>query len=90
MLSRHDLRRWFEASFGSALFWTPVQLFMFLYIPQHCKVAYVAAFSFVHKTWLSWLSNRNARSVEAVDDVELEGRVHPTRDVPEIPIVAPA
>lgn len=53
-------KEWWEAAFGSVLFWTPIQLCMFLFIPQHCKVAYVAAFSFIHKTWLSWLSNREA------------------------------
>ena len=53
-------REWWEAAFGSVLFWTPIQLCMFYYVPQHCKVAYVAAFSFIHKTWLSWLSNRDA------------------------------
>lgn len=51
---------WFEASFGSALFWTPLCLINFLYVPQHSRVVFVAIFSFLHKTWLSWLSNKNA------------------------------
>ena len=58
-------REWWEAAFGSVLFWTPIQLCMFYFVPQHCKVAYVAAFSFIHKTWLSWLSNRDAASDDA-------------------------
>lgn len=51
-------REWFTASFGSALFWTPLCLFNFRMIPQHSRVLYVAFCSFIHKTWLSWLSNR--------------------------------
>ena len=53
-------REWREASFGSALFWTPLCLINFLLVPQHSRVVFVAVFSFVHKTWLSWPSNRDA------------------------------
>lgn len=49
---------WFEASFGSALFWTPICAFNFRYIPQHSRILTVSVASFVHKTWLSYLSNR--------------------------------
>ncbi|KAH9089119.1 hypothetical protein LEN26_019283 [Aphanomyces euteiches] len=52
-------REWFEASFGSVLFWTPAQLVNFWCVPQHSKILFVACFSFIHKTWLSWLSNRH-------------------------------
>ena len=51
-------REWWTASFGSALFWTPLCLYNFLFVPQHSRVVFVAIFSFIHKTWLSWLSNR--------------------------------
>ncbi len=51
-------REWFEASFGSIVFWTPAQLINFWAVPQHSKILFVACFSFIHKTWLSWLSNR--------------------------------
>ena len=45
---------WFEASFGTAL----VCLLNFLFVPQHSRIAFVAAVSFCHKLWMSWLSNR--------------------------------
>ena len=53
-------REWFTASFGTALFWTPLCTINFLYVPQHSRVVFVALLSFIHKTWLSWLSNREA------------------------------
>ena len=53
-------REWPEAAFGSAIFWTPVCLLNFLYVPQHSRTVVVALCSFVHKTWMSWLSNRAA------------------------------
>lgn len=49
---------WFDASFGTAVFWTPLCLFNFRFVPQHSRILVVSVFSFVHKTWLSWLSNR--------------------------------
>ena len=62
-------REWWTASFGSALFWTPLCLLNFLLVPQHSRVAFVAAFSFLHKTWLSWLSNRLVVPVPVSGDV---------------------
>ena len=53
-------REWRTASFGSALFWTPLCLVNFWLVPQHSRIVVVAIFSFLHKTWLSWLSNRAA------------------------------
>ena len=53
-------REWRTASFGSALFWTPLCLVNFWLVPQHSRIVVVAVFSFLHKTWLSWLSNRAA------------------------------
>ncbi|OQR87317.1 hypothetical protein ACHHYP_09119 [Achlya hypogyna] len=52
-------REWHTASFGSVLFWTPAQIVNFWAVPQHSKILFVAGLSFVHKTWLSWLSNRH-------------------------------
>mmetsp|Transcript_20011 Transcript_20011/g.35715 ORF Transcript_20011/g.35715 Transcript_20011/m.35715 type:complete len:204 (+) Transcript_20011:144-755(+) len=49
---------WVTASFGSAAYWTPVQILCFRYVPQHSRIAFVACMSFFHKAWLSWLSNR--------------------------------
>ena len=47
-----------EASFGTALLWTPVCVVNFLYVPQHSRILVVSVVSFIHKTWMSWLSNR--------------------------------
>lgn len=55
---------WFEASFGTALWWTPVQYVNFRYVPQHSRILAVVSASFVHKTWLSWLSNRKTAQEE--------------------------
>jgi len=49
---------WFDASTGSMIFWLPVCMINFRYIPQHSRVAVTAGASFVQKTWLSWLTNR--------------------------------
>ena len=57
-------REWPEAAFGSALFWTPICLLNFAYVPQHSRTVVVALCSFVHKTWMSWLSNRDECAVQ--------------------------
>mmetsp|Transcript_12094 Transcript_12094/g.23293 ORF Transcript_12094/g.23293 Transcript_12094/m.23293 type:complete len:101 (-) Transcript_12094:187-489(-) len=49
---------WMTASFGSVLYWTPVQIVCFRFVPQHTRIAFVTGMSFFHKAWLSWLSNR--------------------------------
>jgi hypothetical protein len=49
---------WFEASFGSALFWTPLVYANFTFVPQHSRIMTVVTASFLHKTWLSWLAHR--------------------------------
>mmetsp|Transcript_102232 Transcript_102232/g.318429 ORF Transcript_102232/g.318429 Transcript_102232/m.318429 type:complete len:257 (-) Transcript_102232:69-839(-) len=53
-------REWFEASCGTALFWTPLVLANFKYVPQHSRILTITSLSFVHKTWLSWVANRSA------------------------------
>ena len=55
-------RDWVTASFGSVLVWTPAQLICFRWIPQHSRIVWVACISFLHKTWLSWLSNKERAS----------------------------
>jgi hypothetical protein len=58
-LTASQLRNeWLEASFGSALYWTPMQIVCFNSIPQHSRIAYITSASFFHKAWLSWVSNR--------------------------------
>lgn len=49
---------WFTASFGTAIFWTPLCLLNFHFVPQHSRILVVSVGSYLHKTWLSWLSNR--------------------------------
>lgn len=56
-------KEWLTASFGTVLFWTPLCLFNFRFVPQHSRILFVSFGSFVHKTWISWLSNR-ARHLE--------------------------
>lgn len=51
-------KEWLVASTGSAIYWTPVQMFCFACVPQHSRIPYVTFCSFFQKTWLSWLSNR--------------------------------
>ena len=57
---------WRTAVAGSAVFWTPASFVSFGMVPQHSRVLVIAAFSFVHKTWLSWLSNRESVGAGAV------------------------
>ena len=49
---------WLTASFGTAVIWTPVCVLNFRFVPQHSRILVVSVVSFVHKTWMSWLSNR--------------------------------
>merc|ERR1719421_770945 len=51
-------KEWKEASFGTILFWTPLCIMNFKWVPQHSRILTVACGSFVHKLWMSWLSNR--------------------------------
>jgi len=48
---------WLVASFGSVLYWTPMQCVAFGFVPQHSRIAFISCGSFLHKAWLSWLSN---------------------------------
>lgn len=54
---------WFEASTKSALFWTPICFLNFRLIPQHSRILFISTGSFLHKMWLSYLSNK-ARHAE--------------------------
>lgn len=51
-------REWFTATFGTAAYWTPMCILNFRFVPQHSRILVVAVLSFIHKTWMSWLSNR--------------------------------
>ncbi|KAJ8612652.1 hypothetical protein CTAYLR_002100 [Chrysophaeum taylorii] len=56
----HLKTEWREAVLGTALYWTPIQLVCFRFVPQHSRIAFVSAVSFCHKVWLSYLSNRDS------------------------------
>jgi hypothetical protein len=63
---------WFEASFGSALFWTPLVYANFKWVPQHSRIMTVVTASFLHKTWLSWLAHRDDKNTsEGPNFIEL-------------------
>ena len=49
---------WLTASFGTAVFWTPLCFLNFRFVPQHSRILVVSIGSFMHKAWLSHLSNR--------------------------------
>mmetsp|Transcript_29666 Transcript_29666/g.84871 ORF Transcript_29666/g.84871 Transcript_29666/m.84871 type:complete len:235 (+) Transcript_29666:70-774(+) len=53
-------REWLEVNFKTALFWTPLVTLNFRYVPQHSQILTICCASFIHKTWLSWISNREA------------------------------
>ena len=58
---------WRTAVSCSAVFWTPASFICFGgLVPQHSRVLVIAFFSFVHKAWLSWLSNRERSASGAV------------------------
>jgi hypothetical protein len=75
----HMKAEWVEASFGSAVMWTPAQALSFAYVPQHSRILYVAILSFLHKTWLSWLSNRERHQQR----LEQLGAASNAEDVPQ-------
>jgi len=50
--------QWVESSVGSVCFWLPAVAFNFRFVPQHSRVLVTAGFSFIHKSWLSYISNR--------------------------------
>lgn len=56
---------WFEASTGTALFWTPLVWTNFKFVPQHSQILIIVTCSFLHKTWLSYLSNREQQQALA-------------------------
>jgi len=47
-----------EATVGTFCFWFPVMSLNFYFVPQHSQIFVVVSASFVHKCWLSWVSNR--------------------------------
>lgn len=71
--SKYQLREeWTEAALGSFLFWFPTCVVNFCYVPQHSQVLVIASMSFVHKTWLSWVSNRKNNGMESEETPPME------------------
>eukprot|EP01084_Bolivina_argentea_P174009 301421_1 len=50
---------WFVSSTGSVLYWIPIMWFNFRYCTPETRIFFIATLSFLHKTALSWYSNRN-------------------------------
>lgn len=48
-----------EATLGTFFYWCPIVTFNFYFIPQHSQILLVVVGSFIHKCWLSWVSNRH-------------------------------
>jgi hypothetical protein len=49
---------WAEAATGSVIYWAPMQVINFTFVPQHSRVVFASCCSFFHKLWLSRVSNR--------------------------------
>lgn len=47
-----------EATVGTFLFWFPICSINFAFVPIHSQILVITICSFIHKTWLSWVSNR--------------------------------
>ena len=48
---------WVQASTGTIAFWLPACTLNFAFVPPHSRILAISALSFLHKTWLSLLSN---------------------------------
>eukprot|EP00746_Dinoflagellata_sp_MGD_P087034 gnl/MRDRNA2_/MRDRNA2_34523_c0_seq1.p1 gnl/MRDRNA2_/MRDRNA2_34523_c0~~gnl/MRDRNA2_/MRDRNA2_34523_c0_seq1.p1 ORF type:complete len:234 (+),score=20.23 gnl/MRDRNA2_/MRDRNA2_34523_c0_seq1:78-779(+) len=64
-IARQLRAEWFTASFGTALYWTPLCLINFYFVPQHSRILFVSAGLYMYNTWLSWLSNKHRQSEKA-------------------------
>eukprot|EP00808_Paulinella_micropora_P024523 g71496.t1 len=60
-------REWFEASTGSFMFWFPLCAFNFSMVPLQFRILTVSVASFLHKTWLSALSNRERHAARGMN-----------------------
>jgi len=47
-----------EVTGGTLLYWFPICSLNFYFVPQHSQVLVITIGSFIHKSWLSWVSNR--------------------------------
>ena len=51
-------KEYVTAASGSAIYWAPVMFVSFRYCTIHTRILWITTFSFIHKTALSWYSNR--------------------------------
>jgi len=47
-----------EVTAGTFVYWFPIVSLNFYFIPQHSQILVIVVGSFIHKCWLSWVSNR--------------------------------
>jgi len=47
-----------EVTLGTFVYWFPIVTTNFYFIPQHSQILVIVVGSFIHKCWLSWVSNR--------------------------------
>jgi len=47
-----------EVTMGTFVYWFPLVTINFAFIPQHSQILLIVVASFIHKSWLSWVSNR--------------------------------
>ncbi|CAJ1334905.1 unnamed protein product [Effrenium voratum] len=52
---------WFVAATASAAFWLPMQVFCFGWVPLEFRIQFVCILNIMHKSTLSWYSNRKRR-----------------------------
>jgi len=47
-----------EVTLGTFVYWFPIVTVNFYFVPQHSQILLIVVGSFIHKCWLSWVSNR--------------------------------
>jgi len=47
-----------EVTMGTFVYWFPIVTLNFAFVPQHSQILLITVCSFIHKSWLSWVSNR--------------------------------
>jgi len=47
-----------EVTGGTFVYWFPICSLNFYFVPQHSQILVIVIGSFIHKCWLSWVSNR--------------------------------